>query len=140
MVLSSRPPARATDTGAGFLRSPAAYAMVLGPAVALTLAPAMRRWSWLFPMRRTRDACPRLGDYARWQAQAALGGLAGRDGPALAAAPGQQARHAVADCLSATTTLWLPVHALGAALPTAAAVLRAERARARRGPSGPAAG
>ncbi|MET8542417.1 hypothetical protein ABZW03_17450 [Kitasatospora sp. NPDC004799] len=106
VVLSAtRPPTRATDAGAGYARSLAAYALVVGLAAALALAPAMQRWSWLFPMPGTRRECPRLGDYARLQAQAALGDLAARDGAALAAAQGEQARHAVAGCLSATTTL-----------------------------------
>ncbi|MEU3570121.1 hypothetical protein AB0E96_17100 [Kitasatospora sp. NPDC036755] len=136
VVLSStHPPTRAADAGAGFLRSLAAYAMVIGLAVALTLAPAMQRWPWLFPMPHTRDECPHLGDYARWQARAALGDQAGHDGPALAAAQAQQAGRAVADCLAATTTLWLPVYALGAALLTAAAVLLTDRTRTRRQPS-----
>lgn len=141
VVLSStHPPTRATDAGAGYTRSLAAYALVIGLCVALALAPAMQRWSWLFPMPGTRRGCPLLGDHARLQAQAALGDLAARDGAALAAAQNDQARHAVADCLSATTTLWLPVYALGAALLTTAVVLLLDRARARRRPSGPAAG
>ncbi|MFJ7912796.1 hypothetical protein [Kitasatospora sp. NPDC096204] len=141
VVLSStRPPSRATDAGAGYARNLAAYTLVIGLTVALTLAPAMQRWPWLFPMPGTRGDCPHLGDYARLQAQAALGDLAARDDAALAAAQEQQAGHAVADCLAATTTLWLPVYALGAALLAAAAVLLLDRARTRRQPSGSAAG
>ncbi|MFF4926231.1 hypothetical protein ACFY4B_37150 [Kitasatospora sp. NPDC001261] len=134
VLSSSRPPSRATDTGDGYARSLAAYTLVIGLCVALALAPAMQRWSWLFPMPGTRRDCPRLGDYARLQAQASLGDLAARDGAALAAAQGEQARHAVADCLSATTTLWLPVYALAAALLAALAVRLLDRG-GRRGPS-----
>ncbi|MFF2546030.1 hypothetical protein ACFVUY_26135 [Kitasatospora sp. NPDC058063] len=141
VVLSStRPPTRAADAGAGYARSLAAYALVIGLTVALALAPAMQRWSWLFPMPGTRRDCPHLGDYARLQAQAALGDLAAGDGAALATAQDQQARHAVADCLSATTTLWLPVYALAAALLAVLLVLLLDRVRGRRQPSGTAAG
>ncbi|MFD4658208.1 hypothetical protein ACFWP2_21570 [Kitasatospora sp. NPDC058444] len=141
VVLSStRPPTPATDAGAGYVRSLAAYTLVIGLTVALALAPAMQRWSWLFPMPGTRRDCPHLGDYARLQAQATLGDLAARDGAALATAQEQQAGRAVADCLSATTTLWLPVYALAAALLAVLAVLLLGRARTRRQPPAAAAG
>ncbi|MEN2421094.1 hypothetical protein AABB02_23750 [Streptomyces rimosus] len=42
--------------------------------------------------------------------------LADRDGAAPAQAQDTHSRDAVADCLSATTTLWLPVYAAGAAV------------------------
>ncbi|MFJ6384071.1 hypothetical protein ACIQI7_29210 [Kitasatospora sp. NPDC092039] len=130
VVLSStHPPTRATDAGAGYARNLAAYALVVGLSAALALAPAMQRWSWLFPMPGTRRTCPHLGDYARLQAQSALGDLAARDGAALATAQDEQARLAVAGCLSATTTLWLPVYALGAALLVALAVRLLDRSR-----------
>ncbi|MBO1418034.1 hypothetical protein [Streptomyces sp. FH025] len=122
LLSSTRPPTRAAGTAAGHARGLAAYALVVGLCVALALAPAMQRWSWLFPMPGTRRACTHLGDYARLRAQAGLADLAGHDGAALAAAQDDQARRAVAECLSATTTLWLPVYALGAALLTALAV------------------
>jgi hypothetical protein len=46
----------------------------------------------------------------------ALADLAGRDSAALAYARDVQSHAAVADCLSATTTRWLPVYGAGAAV------------------------
>ncbi|MEV7601172.1 hypothetical protein AB0O91_27785 [Kitasatospora sp. NPDC089797] len=126
------PPVRTPGAGPGRLRSLAAYALVVGLCTALVLAPAMQRWSWLFPMPATRAECARLGGYAALKAQAALGTLAGQDSTALAAAQADQSRQAVNDCLASTTTLWLPVYGFGAALLTALCVHLASRTRARR--------
>ncbi|MFF2011252.1 hypothetical protein ACFVWY_19570 [Streptomyces sp. NPDC058195] len=99
-----------------YMRNLVAYALVVGLCAAIALAPMLQRWAWLFPMPGTRDRCPALGTYASVRAEAALGDLAGRDTAALAQAQEVQSHDAVADCLSATTTLWLPVYAAGAAL------------------------
>ncbi|RRQ78472.1 hypothetical protein CQW44_36695 [Streptomyces griseofuscus] len=113
------PPAPLSGTRSGYARSLAVQSLVVGLCVALTLAPALQRWPWLLPMPGTRTECAHLGDYAALQARAALGDLGGLGGTALSYAQQDQSRHAVDDCLSATTTLWLPVYALAAALLTA---------------------
>ncbi|MFY4719460.1 hypothetical protein [Streptomyces sp. LaBMicrA B280] len=113
------PPAPMPGTRSGYARSLAVQSLVIGLCVALALAPALQRWPWLLPMPGTRTECAHLGDYAALQAEAALGDLGGRGGAALSYARQDQSRHAVDDCLSATTTLWLPLYALGAALLTA---------------------
>ncbi|WP_371484066.1 hypothetical protein [Kitasatospora sp. NBC_00315] len=122
VVLSfGRVPARtpgARPTGYGW--SLTAYSLVVGLCVALALAPAMQRWSWLFPMPGTRENCAQAGNYEILHTQAALGSLAGQDGDALAYAQHEAGHQAVEDCLAATTTLWLPLYALGAALLAAA--------------------
>jgi hypothetical protein len=110
------PPARVPGAGWGYVRSLAAYSLVVGLCAAIAVAPAMQRWAWLFPMPGTRGACAHLGDYAALRAQAALGDLAGRGGAALVYAQGEQSRQAVDSCLSSTTTLWLPVYGFAAAL------------------------
>ncbi|MER7706937.1 hypothetical protein ABTX81_29065 [Kitasatospora sp. NPDC097605] len=94
----------------------AAYSLVVGLCVALALAPALQRWDWLFPMPGTREGCVQAGRYESLHTKAALGDLAGQDAAALAYAQDRQSRVAVDDCLSATTTRWLPVYALGTAL------------------------
>ncbi|MEV8454879.1 hypothetical protein AB0467_30720 [Streptomyces sp. NPDC052095] len=99
-----------------YMRNLVAFALVVGLCAAIALAPMMQRWAWLFPMSSTRDRCPAMGDYESLQAEAALADLAGRDPAALAQAQDVQSHAAVADCLSATTTLWLPVYAAGAAV------------------------
>ncbi|MFD8075457.1 hypothetical protein ACFV3E_22740 [Streptomyces sp. NPDC059718] len=99
-----------------YLRNLAAYALVVGLCVAITLAPMLQRWAWLFPMPGTRSRCIALGTYESIRTEAALSNLADRAGTALAHAQAVQSHDAVANCLSATTTLWLPVYAAGAAL------------------------
>ncbi len=49
--------------GSAYARNLAAYALVVGLCVAITLAPMLQRWAWLFPMPETRDSCPELGRY-----------------------------------------------------------------------------
>ncbi|MFJ6011671.1 hypothetical protein [Streptomyces sp. NPDC092952] len=98
-----------------YMRNLVAFALVVGLCAAIALAPMMQRWAWLFPMPGTRDRCPAMGDYESLRTEAALAGLAGRDTAALAQARDVQSHAAVADCLSATTTLWLPVYAAGVA-------------------------
>ncbi|MFJ2864233.1 hypothetical protein [Kitasatospora sp. NPDC087314] len=110
------PPTRTPGAGAEFARSLTAYSLIVGLCIAFMAAPAMQRWAWLFPMPGTRRACAHLGAYAALSAQATLGDLAGQDGTALAYAQSDQSRHAVNTCLASTTTLWLPVYALAAAL------------------------
>lgn len=114
-----------------YLRNLAAYSLVVGLCVAITLAPMMQRWAWLFPMPGTRDACPGLGAYASLRARAELGVPAARDPAALARAQAAQSRTAVAECLSATTTLWLPVYAAAVALLVALVAWLVDRARTR---------
>ncbi|WP_279345234.1 hypothetical protein [Streptomyces sp. AP-93] len=65
------------------------------------------------------------------QTEAALGNLAGRDAAALAFARETHARTAVAECLAATTTLWLPLYGVGVAVLVGTAVWFRDRARAR---------
>ncbi|WP_224059057.1 hypothetical protein [Streptomyces kanamyceticus] len=67
-------------------------------------------------MPGTRAECAELGAYESIRTEAALSNLAGRDGAALARAQEIQSHVAVADCLSATTTVWLPVYAAGIAV------------------------
>jgi|GEM_PF-2794139 len=70
--------------GSAYMRNLTAFSLVVGLCVAITLAPALQRWAWLFPMPGTRRVCPETGRYAGLQTEAALAGLAGRDGAALA--------------------------------------------------------
>ncbi|MEU9990928.1 hypothetical protein AB0E10_29865 [Streptomyces sp. NPDC048045] len=70
-------------------------------------------------MPDTRTKCAHLGSYAALQAQAVLSDLVGQDSAALTYAQSDQSLHAVNNCLASTTTLWLPVYALAAALLTA---------------------
>ncbi|MFD5555061.1 hypothetical protein ACFWIA_14645 [Streptomyces sp. NPDC127068] len=115
-----------------YLRNLVAFSMVIGLCVAITLAPALQRWGWLFPMPDTRDGCPELGRYASLQTEAALAELAGRDGAALARAREAHRHEAVADCLSATTTRWLPVYGAGAAVLVGLGAWALDRARVRK--------
>ncbi|MFE2145296.1 hypothetical protein ACFXA3_26780 [Streptomyces sp. NPDC059456] len=109
-----------------------AYALVVGLCTAITVAPMMQRWAWLFPMPGTRERCPALGRYESLRTQAALGSLADRDPVALAQTQEVQSHAAVADCLSGTTTLWLPVYGAAVALLVALGSWSLDRARSRR--------
>ncbi|WP_328958259.1 hypothetical protein [Kitasatospora purpeofusca] len=124
---------RALGRASAYGWSLAAYSLVVGLCVALALAPALQRWDWLFPMPGTRDSCAQAGRYESLHAQAALGDLAGLDPGALAYTQEQQSRVAVDDCLSATTTRWLPAYALGTAVLVAGAVWVSGRRREREG-------
>ncbi|WP_354644568.1 hypothetical protein [Kitasatospora camelliae] len=115
-----------------------AYALVVGLCVALALAPALQRWDWLFPMSGTRLSCVESGRYGSLRAQAGLGELTGGDAAALAYAQQVQRDQAVDECLAATTTRWLPVYALGAAVLVGAGAWSWGRSRARRTLPGPA--
>ncbi|MFD4633497.1 hypothetical protein ACFVYR_32380 [Streptomyces sp. NPDC058284] len=106
-----RLPPWAPGLRSAYLRNLLAFSLVVGLCTAIALAPMLQRWAWLFPMPGTRASCPELGAYARLHAEAALADLAHRDAAALAVAQDVQSHDAVADCLSATTTLWLPVYA-----------------------------
>ncbi|GGZ55090.1 hypothetical protein GCM10010387_56500 [Streptomyces inusitatus] len=132
--LPTRTPDTGTGTGTGsaYARNLVAYALVVGLCAAIALAPAMQRWAWLFPMPGTRQECPELGAYEAIRTEAALANLAGRDSAALARARETHSREAVADCLSATTTLWLPVYGAGAALLVGLGAWSLDRARTRR--------
>ncbi|MGY5125401.1 hypothetical protein [Streptomyces nigrescens] len=118
--------------GSAYARNLAAYSLVVGLCVAITLAPMLQRWAWLFPMPGTRGACPELGKYEAIRAAAALANLAGRDSAALARAQAAQSHVAVADCLAATTTLWLPVYGAGAAVLAGLGAWSLDRARVRK--------
>lgn len=124
------------DIRSAYMRGLVAYALVVGLCVAIALAPLLQRQAWLFPMPGTRSECPLLGRYQALQAKAALGNLAGSDSAALAFAQEVQARNAVAECLAATTTLWLPLYGVGVAVLVGAGAWFRDRARATR--SGPA--
>ncbi|MFM9700021.1 hypothetical protein [Streptomyces europaeiscabiei] len=128
----SRPPVRMPGLRSAYVWNLAAYSLVVGLCVAIALAPALQRWSWLFPMPGTRDGCPELGRYEAIRAQAALANLAGRDSAALAYARDVQSHAAVADCLAATTTRWLPVYGGGAALAVGLAMWFLNRAQERK--------
>ncbi|MFE5808948.1 hypothetical protein [Streptomyces sp. NPDC056491] len=119
-----------------YMRGLVAYALVVGLCVAVALAPLLQRRAWLFPMPGTRGDCVLAGRYAALEAEAALGNLAGSDAAALAFAQQDQARKAVAECLAATTTLWLPLYGLGVAVLVGAVAWLRDRARARSGAVG----
>lgn len=127
-----RPPSRMPALRSAYTGNLAAYAMVVGLCAAVALAPALQRWSWLFPMPGSRRGCPELGRYESIRTQAALGNLAGRDTAALAYTRLVQSHTAVADCLASTTTRWLPLYGAGAAVLAGLAVWLRDRARVRR--------
>lgn len=118
--------------GSTYMRNLAAFSLVVGLCVAITIAPALQRSAWLFPMPGTRRVCPELGKYAGIQAEAALAGLVGRDRTALAQVQEAKIHEAVADCLSATTTLWLPAYGFAAAVLVGLGAWCLDRARVRR--------
>ncbi|MFD9728031.1 hypothetical protein [Streptomyces sp. NPDC059072] len=128
------------DIRSAYLRGLVAYALVVGLCVAVALAPLLQRSAWLFPMPGTRSRCALLGRYEAVQAEAALGNLAGSDPVALAYAQQTHARQAVAECLAATTTLWLPLYGIGAAALLGTLAWFHDRARARSGSGAGAAG
>ncbi|WP_438311948.1 hypothetical protein ACSHWO_13060 [Streptomyces sp. HUAS TT3] len=138
LAFQRRPP-WTPDLRSGYVRSLVAYALVVGLCVAIALAPVLQRRAWLFPMPETRSSCALAGRYAALQAEAALGGLAGGDAAALAFARADQSRRAVADCLAATTTLWLPVYAVAVAVLVGVVAWARDRARAA-GAAGAASG
>lgn len=115
-----------------YARNLMAYALIVGLCVVIMVAPMMQRWEWLFPMPGTREGCVRVGAYVR--SRVTLANPAGDHRAALAYAHIQ--RHtAVADCLAATTTRWLPVYGAGAAVLVCLAAWSIGRARAKRKPS-----
>ncbi|MET8755090.1 hypothetical protein ABZW32_34080 [Streptomyces sp. NPDC004667] len=118
----------------GYARNLVAYSLLVGLCVALALAPMLQRWAWLFPMSGTRGGCLEMGRYQALLTEAALADLAGRDGAALAYAQANQSGKAVADCLAATTTLWLPLYGAAAAVLVGAVAWFRDRARARQDP------
>ncbi|WP_301374236.1 hypothetical protein [Streptomyces xanthophaeus] len=124
------------DLRSPYMRGLVAYSLVVGLCVAIALAPLLQRRAWLFPMPGTRGDCVLMGRYAALQAEAVLGNLAVSDGPAVAFAREDQARKAVAECLAATTTLWLPVYGVGVAVLVGVYAWFRDRARARSGSAG----
>lgn len=136
ILASTRPPAPTPGARSGYVRSLTAYSLVVGLCAALAVAPAMQRWAWFFPMPGTRTKCTHLGSYAALRAQAALRDLGDKGGAALAYARSDRSRHAVDDCLASTTTLWLPVYALAAALLAALGTWLVSRSAGRRARAG----
>ncbi|MFC4503650.1 MULTISPECIES: hypothetical protein [Streptomyces] len=118
--------------GSTYMRNLAAFSLVVGLCVAITLAPLLQRSAWLFPMPGTRRGCPEVGRYEGIQAEASLANLVGRDRAALAHAQEAKIHEAVADCLSATTTLWLPAYGFGAAVLVGLGAWCLDRARVRK--------
>ncbi|MEV0323652.1 hypothetical protein ACIBKX_39655 [Streptomyces sp. NPDC050658] len=127
-----RRPAWTPGLRSAYTANLAAYCLVLGLCAAIALAPLLQRWAWLFPMPGTRARCPALGAYESIRTEAALAGLAGRDPAALARAQDIHRHDAVADCLSATTTLWLPLYAVAVAVLAGVGMWSADRIRAGR--------
>ncbi|WP_416974398.1 hypothetical protein [Streptomyces sp. 4F14] len=126
IVSFARLPVWAPGLWSPYARSLAAYSLVVGLCAAVALAPMMQRWAWLFPMPQTRERCPALGVYERLRVDAALAELGRTDRGVVGEMRGADA---VADCLSATTTLWLPVYAAGVAVLVGAGVWIAGRRR-----------
>ncbi|MER5473126.1 hypothetical protein ABZX90_25705 [Streptomyces sp. NPDC002935] len=126
------------DIRSAYMRGLVAYALVVGLCVAIALAPLLQRRAWLFPMPDTRSGCELMGRYEALHVRATLGNLAGSDGAALAFAQEARAGNTVAECLSATTTLWLPAYGLGVAVLVGSVAWFRDRARvrARPGPVG----
>ncbi|MGW7439399.1 hypothetical protein [Streptomyces sp. NPDC054849] len=126
-------PAWTPGIGSAYMRGLVAYSLVVGLCAAIALAPMMQRWAWLFPMPGTRSGCDGLGRYEVIRTRAAVAGLADGDGAAAAYAQEAQRRKAVAECLAATTTLWLPLYGAGAAVLVGAGVWAGDRSRSRKG-------
>ncbi|MEV7616826.1 hypothetical protein [Streptomyces sp. NPDC089799] len=114
-----------------YTRGLVAYALVCGLCAAVALAPLLQRRAWLLPMPGTRRDCALLGRYQALRAAASLGDVSGGDGAALAFAQESQARQAVAECLASTTTLWLPLYGLAAAVLVGTVAWFRDRSRAR---------
>ncbi|MFE7775678.1 hypothetical protein ACFU5O_17605 [Streptomyces sp. NPDC057445] len=127
-----RLPAWTPGIRSSYARNLAAFSLVVGLCVAIALAPVLQRWAWLFPMSGTRGGCSELGRYEAMRTAAALANLAVRDSTALAHAQKAQSHDAVAVCLAATTTQWLPLYAIGAAVLVGAGAWFRDRARAGR--------
>ncbi|MEU6370027.1 hypothetical protein ABZ876_30970 [Streptomyces sp. NPDC046931] len=127
-----RLPACTPGRRGAYLLNLAAYAVVVGLCVAIAVAPMLQRWPWLFPMPGTRNECRELGRYERAVVEASLGDLAGRERTAVAYAQNIKSHEAVADCLAATTTLWLPVYGFGMAVLVGVGAWSFDRNRNRR--------
>ncbi|WP_240804229.1 hypothetical protein [Streptomyces sp. A0592] len=83
-------------------------------------------------MPGTRSGCEGIGRYEVIRTRAAVAGPAGSDAAALAYAQESRREEAVADCLASTTTLWLPLYGVGAAVLVGAGAWYRDRSRARR--------
>ncbi|MFD9085092.1 hypothetical protein [Streptomyces erythrochromogenes] len=115
-----------------YMRALVAYALVVGLCAAIAVAPMLQRWEWLFPMPGTRSGCEGIGRYEVLRTRAAVAEPTGSDAAALAYAQENQREKAVADCLASTTTLWLPLYGVGAAVLVGAGSWYRDRNRARR--------
>jgi hypothetical protein len=115
-----------------YVQNLVAYSLVVGLCVAIALAPALQRSVWLLPVPGTRSDCQELGTYESLRTEASLANLTGRDSAALAYAQDTQRHDAVADCLASTTTRWLPLYGLGAAVLVGLGTWFFDRTRARR--------
>lgn len=111
-----RPPTFMPGLRFAYVQDLTAYSLVVGLCVAVALAPMMQRWAWLFPMAGTRAQCNQLGNFESLRTEASLADLAGRDRTAMALAQVVHRHDTIADCLASTTTLWLPVYGVAAAL------------------------
>ncbi|MEU5547314.1 hypothetical protein AB0G85_33940 [Streptomyces sioyaensis] len=112
-----------------YTRNLVAYSLIVGLCATITVAPMMQRWKWLFPMPGTRKGCVGVGAYEG--SRVALANPTGDEAAALAYAHIQR-HNAVADCLAATTTRWLPVYGAGAAVLVCLGAWLIGRARAKR--------
>ncbi|MBP8532531.1 hypothetical protein [Streptomyces sp. MK37H] len=83
-------------------------------------------------MPGTRGHCRALGTYESLRTEASLANLAGRDSAALAYARAGHRHEPVAHCLASTTTRWLPLYGLGAAVLAGLGAWSFDRVRARR--------
>jgi len=68
----------------------------------------MQRWRWLFPMPGTRKACAGVAAY---EASRTTSTTPTSNETAALSYTHIQRHNAMADCLAATTTRWLPVYA-----------------------------
>ncbi|CDR14116.1 hypothetical protein [Streptomyces iranensis] len=127
-----RLPPRRPGLRSAYVPNLIAYSLVVGLCAAIALAPVLQRSAWLFPMPGTRTHCRALGTYESLRTEASLANLAGRDGAALAYARASHRHEAVADCLASTTTRWLPLYGLGAAVLAGLGAWSFGRIRARR--------
>ncbi|MFJ2598805.1 hypothetical protein [Streptomyces erythrochromogenes] len=116
-------PVRRPGIRTAYMRALVAYALVVGLCAAIVVAPVLQRWEWLFPMPGTRSGCEGIGRYEVLSTRAAVAKPAGSDAAALAYAQESRREKAVAGCLASTTTLWLPLYGVGAAVLVGAGAL-----------------
>ncbi|MEU5241922.1 hypothetical protein ACH4UR_16615 [Streptomyces lydicus] len=121
---------QATSTGTGHDTPGQPGVIGIALAAVLTATLAQGSWQWFSTYIGVTLLAVIFSFHRR--AEAALANLAGRDSGALAQAQAHQSHVAVADCLSATTTVWLPLYGLGAAVLTGLGAWSLDRARSRK--------